>query len=170
MTTAVRLPVAVGCVVKATVIDVPVEFTEVAVPKAPLLNATVLLAGVVVEKPVPVIVIVEALIARLVVLVLTVGAATMFATSTDVPLVPPFEVTTAVRLSKAVSGVDKKATVNWVVVAAVTEPKAPLLKVTVLLPGVVSKPFPLIIKLFVALIARAAELRVIVGAGTIVAT
>ena len=50
--------------VNVTVNDVPVEFTEVAVPNAPLLNATVLLAGVV-ENPVPVIVKVVALIARL---------------------------------------------------------------------------------------------------------
>jgi len=126
-----------------------------------------LLAGVAVEKPVPVIVIVEALIARLVVLVLTVGAATMFATSTDVPLVPPFEVTTAVRLP-VVLGCVVRFTVNWVDVAEVTVPIASLLKSTVLLLGVVEKPIPLMV-IVGALVARAVELRVIVGAVTIVA-
>ena len=120
------------------------------------------------EKPVPVIVIVEALMARIAVLELTVGAATMSATSTGVPLVPPFEVTTAVRLPLVLSCV-VRFTVNWVDVAEVIAPEAPLLKVTVLLLGVVSNPDPSIIKVFVALIARAEELRVTVGAATMVA-
>ena len=64
VTTAVRNPIAVGCVLKVTVNDVLVKFTEVTVPIAPLLNATVLLV-VVVEKPVPVIIKVVALIAWL---------------------------------------------------------------------------------------------------------
>ena len=51
----------------------------VTVPTAPLLKATVLLAAVV-ENPVPTIVIALELIARLVVLNVTVGAATMVAT------------------------------------------------------------------------------------------
>jgi len=51
----------------------------VTVPTAPLLKATVLLAAVK-ENPVPTIVIALELIARLVVLNVTVGAATMLAT------------------------------------------------------------------------------------------
>ena len=46
-----------------------------------------------------------------------------------------------------------KVTVNWVTVAEVTVPTAPLLKVTVLWDAVVSNPDPLIIKLPVAFIA-----------------
>ena len=64
VTTAVKNPIIVGCVLKVTVNDVLVKFTEVTVPIAPLLNATVLLV-VVVENPVPVIIKVLALIARL---------------------------------------------------------------------------------------------------------
>ena len=79
VTTAVRLPVAVDSVLKATVNNVPVEFTEVTVPKAPRLNATVLLLAVV-SNPEPAMVIVAALIGRFVVLAVTTGGATMFAT------------------------------------------------------------------------------------------
>ena len=85
VTTAVRNPSAVGCVVKATVNWVEVE--AVTTPNAPLLNATVLLAGVV-ENPVPVIVKVVALIALLGGLtVFTVGATTTVATWIAEPLV-----------------------------------------------------------------------------------
>ena len=52
---------------------------------------------------------------------------------------PPSVVTTAVRLPRA--GAEVKVTVNWVAVAAVTTPE-PVLKLTVLLLGVVSKPVP----------------------------
>jgi hypothetical protein len=58
------------------------------------------------------------------------------------PLLPPLVVTTAVRLPKA--GGALKVTVSWVEVAAVTVPE-PVLKLTVLLPGVVSKPVPLMV-------------------------
>lgn len=58
------------------------------------------------------------------------------------PLLPPLVVTTAVRLPKA--GGVLKVTVSWVEVAAVTVPE-PVLKLTVLLPGVVSKPVPLMV-------------------------
>ena len=77
VTTAVMLPVLVGSVEKVTVNWVAVEL--VTVPTAPLLKVTVLLAAVV-SNPVPAIVIVVALIARLLELNVTVGAATMVAT------------------------------------------------------------------------------------------
>jgi hypothetical protein len=60
----------VGWVVKVTVNEVVVA--AVTVPTAPLLNATVLLAAVAL-KPVPVMVTVEALAAKLVVELVTVG-------------------------------------------------------------------------------------------------
>ena len=76
-TTAVRLPVAVGSVVKPTVSveDVAV----VTVPTAPSLKVTVSFAAVV-EKLVPAMERVVALINRLAVLNVTVGAATTVAT------------------------------------------------------------------------------------------
>ena len=131
VTTAVRLP-SDGAVSKITVNWVAVE--EVTVP-APLLKVTVLLA-VVVLKPVPTMVRVVAVEGRLVELEVTVGgeiAATVVATCTEV-LVPPKEVTVAVRLPR--DGAVSKVTVNWVEVAEVTWP-VPLLKVTVLLAAVV---------------------------------
>jgi len=71
-------------------------------------------------------------------------------------------VTIAVRLPVVLGGV-VKLTVNNVVVAEVTLPKAPLLKVTVLLPAVVSKPVPAMVNV-VALIARLFVFEVTVGA------
>ena len=102
-------------------------------PTAPLLKVTVLLAAVVLN-PVPAMVSVVALLARLAELKVTTGAATMVATCTALPLVPPKEVTVAVRLPR--DGAVSKVTVNWVEVAEVTWP-LPLLKVTVLLAAVV---------------------------------
>lgn len=67
---AVSTPVRVGLVVKVIVSVVAVD--AVIVPTAPLLNTTVLLAAIV-EKPKPVIVIVEAVMARLAVLSVTTG-------------------------------------------------------------------------------------------------
>ena len=58
----------------------------------------------------------------------------------------------ALRLPIAVGRV-LKVTVNWVTVAVVTVPTAPLLKVKVLLFAMVSNPFPMIIKLPVAFMA-----------------
>ena len=80
------------------------------------------------------------------------GAATMFATWTAAPLEMLLVVTMAVRMPMAVGGV-LKVTVNSVVVAAVTLPIAPLLKMTVLLDAEGEKPAPLIVNV-VALIAR----------------
>ena len=68
----------VGAEVRVTVSEV--EVAAVTVPAAPLLKVTKLLAGVVVLKPVPVMVMEVALMARLAVLEVTVGAATMLAT------------------------------------------------------------------------------------------
>ena len=161
VTTAVRLP-RDGAVLKVTVNWVAVALVTVPVP---LLKVTVLLAAVV-SNPVPAIVRVVALIARLVVSKVTVGAATMLATCTALPLVPPKDVTTAVRLPR--DGAVLKVTVNWVAVALVTVP-VPLLKVTVLLAAVVSNPVPAMVKV-VALIARLFVFKVTTGAATMLAT
>ena len=161
VTTALRLP-RDGAVLKVTVNWVAVALVTVPVP---LLKVTVLLAAVV-SNPVPAMVRVVALIARLVVSKVTVGAATMLATCTALPLVPPKDVTTAVRLPR--DGAVLKVTVNWVAVALVTVP-VPLLKVTVLLAAVVSNPVPAMVRV-VALIARLVVLKVTVGAATMLAT
>jgi len=102
VTTAVRLPMVVGGVVRFTTNLVAVA--EVTLPTAPLLKVTVLFAAVVLN-PVPAMLRVVALIARLFVFKITVGAATMLATCTAMPLVPPKDVTTAVRLPIVVGGV-----------------------------------------------------------------
>ena len=88
------------------------------------------------------------------------------------PLLPPKVVTTAVMLPVLVGSVLKDM-VNWVAVALVTVPTAPLLKVTVLLAAVVENPVPAMVKVEVAvgaLIARLVVLNVTVGAATMVAT
>ncbi len=72
------------------------------------MKVTVLLPTV--SNPVPAMVRVVALIARLFVFKVTVGAATMLATCTAMPLVPPKDVTTAVRLPVVVGGVVKFTT------------------------------------------------------------
>ena len=64
------------------------------------------------------------------------------ATWTAAPLLRPFVVTTAVKLPVVV-GCVVNVMVNCVGDAAVTLPTAPRLKVTALLPGVGSKPNPL---------------------------
>ncbi len=62
-------------------------------------------------------------------------------TCTAEPLLTPLVVTMAVRLPAA-TGRALKVTVSEVGVAEVTEPAAPLLKITVLLDAVESKPEP----------------------------
>ena len=89
---AVKLPALSGLVPKVTVSEVAVA--EVTVPVAPLLKTTVLLPGVVL-KPKPLITIVAALLATLVVLAVTTGDTV--ATCTAVPLLNPLVVTTAVK-------------------------------------------------------------------------
>ena len=79
-----------------------------------------------------------------------VGTSTMLATSTSLPLLIAFVVTTAPRVPGV--GAVLKVTVSWVAVALVTVP-VPLLRVTVLLAAIVSKPVPVMISV-VALIAR----------------
>ena len=96
----------------------------------------------------------------------TTGAATMVATCTALPLVPPKEVTVAVRLPR--DGAVSKVTVNWVAVALVTLP-VPLLKVTVLLAAVVSNPVPAMVRV-VAEVARLFVFKVTTGAATMLAT
>ena len=88
------------------------------------------------------------------------GAFKIVATCTAVLLIAHV-VTTAVKLPVAFGGV-VKLTVNEVVVAEVTLPTAPLLKVTVLFDGVVSNPVPAMVRV-VALIARLDVLWVTVG-------
>jgi hypothetical protein len=141
----------------------------VTVPTAPRLKATLLADGVVALNPLPAIV-------RVVVEIgmdregfaVTVGAATMVATCVAAPLVAPSVVTTAVSVPSDVGAVEK-VTVSDVLVAAVTVPAAPLLNATVLAPGVVLNPLPVMTSVG-ALIARYAELVVTVGDCVTVAT
>jgi len=157
---AVNLP-AVGTVEKE--IDKLVAVADVTVPTAPLLNTTVLSPAVVL-KPVPAIVMVVAPNAKLEELCVTTGRTT--ATCTAVPLLCEFVVTEAVKLPATV-GLVLKVTVSLVVVALVTVPTAPLLKVTVLLPATALKPTPLITTLFAVMVCAVVEA---VTVGTTVAT
>ena len=88
-----------------------------------------------------------------------VGALTMLATGTSLPLLIAFVVTTAPRVPRV--GAVLKVTVNWVAVALVTVP-VPLLKLTVLLAAIGSKPVPVMVSV-VALIARLLVLGVTEG-------
>lgn len=153
--TAVKLP-ANGFVENVTVSAVAVA--EVTVPTAPLLNTTVLLPADVL-KPKPLIVIVVAVRARLVVLLVTTGITVAICTAE--PLLTLLLVTTAVKLP-AVAGLVENVTVRTVRVAVVTVPTAPLLNTTVLFPAVVSKPKPLMVTV-AALAARFAVLLVTTG-------
>jgi hypothetical protein len=162
VTTAVKLPEAVGWLVSLTVSVAAVA--AVTVPAAPLLKLTVLFAAVV-SKPTPVIVSVVARAATSVTALVTTGFTE--ATSTAVPLVTPFDATIAVRLPAL--GLVLSATVSDVADAAVTFPIAPLLKVTVFWLGVVLKPVPAMI-IEAALAARVAELAVTVGAVEVATT
>ncbi len=161
VTIAVRLPADRGRLENVTVSDVAVAL--VTSPMAPLLKTTVLLAAVV-SKPKPAIVSVPVLAARSVVLEVTTGMTV--ATSMAGPLEIELEVTTAVRLP-ALVGLVEKVTVSEVAVAAVTVPTAPLLKTTVLLAAVKSKPKPLMV-MVLASAARSAAL--VVMTGRVVAT
>lgn len=136
VTTAVNSPAEAGLVENVTVSEV--AEAVVTVPIAPLLKTTLLLAAVGL-KPKPLIVIVAALAARLEVLLVTTG--TTLATCTAVPLLTLLLLTIAVRLPAEV-GLVPSETVKLFSVAPVTVPTAPLLKVTVLSPGVVSKAKP----------------------------
>ena len=159
VTTALNAP-SVSPVMPVTVKEVAVEAVTVPVPDG--LKTTVLLPGVV-EKLVPVIVRVVALLARFAVLCVTVGGGITVATCTAVPLLSPLLVTTAFK-APAVSPV-RPVTVREVVVEAVTVPVPVGLKTTVLLPGVVEKPVPVIVSVD-ALRARSAVLSVTVASST----
>ena len=144
MTTAVKLPAAVGSVVKVTVSEL--ADADVTLPTAPSLKATESL-DVVAEKPMPAMVIVDALLARLVVFgvieyrwIRDRGDLHM-----EVPLATPSTVTIAVKMPLAV-GFVVKVTVSEVADALVTVPTAPLLKLTLSLAAVGSKAKPLIIR------------------------
>lgn len=138
VTTAVKVPTAVGLVPKLTVSDVVVE--EVTVPIAPSLKTTVLFAAIG-SNANPLITILEALIAISVVLIAIEGVTR--ATCEAEPLLFVFDVTTAVKFPTLVGRL-VSVTVSVVAVAAETVPMAPLLRVTALLLAVVSKPNPLI--------------------------
>lgn len=118
-----------------------VAVAAVTVPTAPLLKVTVLLPGVVL-KPKPLMVMVAAFKARFAVEDVTCGPTV--ATCTAEPELTLLLVTIAVKLPIEV-GLVEKVTSNEVAVAVVTVPTAPLLKVTVLLAAVVSKPTPAIV-------------------------
>lgn len=137
--TAVRLPPARGLVVSVTVSEVAVaaETTPTA-----LLLKTIVLREAVVSNPKPLIVIKDALAAKLDVFV--VGKGVTVATCNAGPLLKLLVVTTAVKLLAEV-GLMPKVTVNTVAVAAVTVPTAPLSNKTVLFPAVVLKPKPFIV-------------------------
>jgi hypothetical protein len=136
VTIAVRVPSAIGFVENVTVSKLTVA--EVTVPIAPLFMTTVLLAATG-SNPEPEIVTVVALIARLVVLLVTTGVTV--ATWTAAPLTIPLVVTITVRLP-AVFGLIENVTVISVNVADVTVPTAPLLKTTVLREATGSKSLP----------------------------
>ncbi len=160
VTMAVKLP-ADGLVENVTVSDV--EVADDTVPTAPELKTTVLFAAVVL-KPVPVIVTVLALEARLVVTRVTVGL--IVAIWTAEPLPTEFVVTTAVKLPSAV-GLVLKVTVSEVVDAVVTVPTAPLLNTTVLLAAVELNPNPAITMVLAVIVAL---LVLLVTTGVTVAT
>ncbi len=156
VTMAVRLPAAVGLVLKVTV--KLVGEADVTVPTAPLSNVTVLLPAVA-SKPKPLMVTVVAFAAKAAVLSVTTGVTV--ATCTAALLLIPLVVTIAVKLP-AVVGLVLKVTVSDVAVAAVTVPTAPLLNVTVLLLAVGLKAWPAIVMVF-ALAASEAVLLVTTG-------
>ena len=91
--------------------------------------------------------------------------ATTLATCTGLPLLDPLLVTTAVRLP--IDGAVFNVTVNWVAVAALTVP-VPLLRVTVLLAAVVSKPVPAMIRV-VSVAGKLLVFEVTVGGAATVA-
>ena len=84
-------------------------------------------------------------------ILVTVGTSTMLATFTSLPLLIEFVVTTAPKVPGV--GAVLRVTVSWVAVALVTVPVPLLLRATVLLAAIVSKPAPVMVSV-VALIAR----------------
>lgn len=134
VTIALRLPAA-GAAAKFTANNVAVA--ETTVPVAPESKTTVLLPAVV-SKPRPTIKICDASALSIdPTLAVTTGETP--ATWTAVPLLIVFVATEALS-APASAGLLANVTVNEVADAAVTVPVAPLSNVTVLLPGVGSKP------------------------------
>ena len=152
VTIAVNVPALVGLVLKVTVSAVAVA--AVTVPTALLLKTMLLLPGVV-ENPTPLMVTVVKFAANDASLLVTTGLTV--ATVTLVPIAMPFTLTVAVRVPAV--GLVENVTVSALAVAEVTEPTAPLLNVTVLLPAEMSKPKPFIVSV-VSSAARLAELLV----------
>lgn len=156
VTIAVNGPAEVGLTPKVTVKEL--ADAAVTVPVAPLLKTTVLLPGVP-EKPSPAMVTVVALAARFAVDEVTIGRTLAICTAD--PLSKPPTSTMAVKLPAAV-GLVEKVTVKLVAEAEVTVPTAPLLSVTVLLPGVGWNPKPFMVTV-VASTAIVAVLAVTTG-------
>ena len=145
-----------------TVIEVTVAVTTV--PTAPLLKVTVLSRGEL-ANPKPLITSVVLLAAWFAELLVMTGMT--LATWRAAPLATPLVVTIAVSAPER--GVADSVTVKAVEVAADTAPIAPLLKVTVLFPGVVLNPDPLMVIVDV-LAAKFAVATVTVGATTAICT
>ena len=151
------LPPAVGAVLMSTVKLVAVAAETV--PIAPLSNKTILLAGVVLLNPKPLMVNVAALTPMLAVLLVITGM--IVATCGLESFEMEFVATDAVKLPTDV-GLVVYVTVRRVAVAVVTLPTAPLLNVTTFRDAVVSNPNPLI-SMVDALIPRFAVLLVTTG-------
>lgn len=157
VTIARRLP-AVGADEKFTASRVAVA--ETTVPAAPESNTTVLLPAVV-SKPKPTINTCEALALSIEpALAETTGVTP--ATCTAVPLLMVLVLTDAFK-APASLGFVPNVTVNDVAEAAVTVPVAPLSNVTVLLPGVGSKPKPFMVTVLAFAEIRVEEFTVIAG-------
>lgn len=161
VTLAVMLPTVSGCDENVTVRAVFEAL--VTVPTAPLLKVT-RFSSTMELKPKPLMTTVEVFAAKSAVLLVITGFTV--ATFTGAPLLALLEVTTTVR-SPADSGFVVKVTVKDVAVAAVTVPAAPLLKTTVVLAVLVSKPKPSMV--IVSALANKSSLLVVMT-GTTVAT
>lgn len=172
VTTAVKLPREVGSVVNLTTMEVPPEFTESTIPTAPLFNNTVfpLAVGL---KPVPVMLSVGALMARLALLNETVGALTMLATCCGEPLLTPKHVATAFNVPSCKLDCEANVNVNWLELLTTTVPVTVVIGlvpwVRAMVVPLVSKPVPLMVSV-VALMARLSVFNVMNGGLTMVAT
>ena len=94
---------------------------------------------------------------------------TMLATWTGEPLVPPFELTTAVKAPALVGGV-VIVTVREVAFAAVTVPAAPRLRATMLAEGVAASKPVLVTRILAAFLLVVVDVGETVGWATTVAT
>ena len=173
VTTALSGPSAVGGVESAT--SSLVVVAAVTVPAAPLEKVTVFAAGELASNPEPEMTssgggspgLAGLETDRSAALSATEGGATIEAIWTAAPLLPPNDVTTAVRVPR-LGGVEN-ASVREVAVAALTE-KTPLLRTTELLAGDVASKFEPEMRIEGAFPASGAEVDVTAGAATTVAT